>query len=109
MWALRSHPSYGKGFAVRTGMLAATGELLAFTDADGTYGQHVVQALAEVRFTPRPALAAGSGSWPTAAACSARSGRSAATLILTTAPGSARFGHSSCDDRQFSAGGSAGK
>lgn len=52
MWALRSHPSYGKGFAVRTGMLAATGELLAFTDADGTYGpgdlERVVQALAEV-------------------------------------------------------------
>jgi dolichyl-phosphate beta-glucosyltransferase len=30
-------PNRGKGFAVRTGMLAAQGELVAFTDADGSY------------------------------------------------------------------------
>ena len=40
----------GKGFAVRTGMLAAAGERLVFTDADGAYGpgelERAVQALA---------------------------------------------------------------
>jgi dolichyl-phosphate beta-glucosyltransferase len=30
-------PNRGKGFAVRTGMLAAQGDLLVFTDADGSY------------------------------------------------------------------------
>jgi glycosyltransferase involved in cell wall biosynthesis len=44
--------NHGKGFAVRTGMLAARGELLAFTDADGSYRprevNRVVAALAEV-------------------------------------------------------------
>jgi dolichyl-phosphate beta-glucosyltransferase len=47
---LRSRPNHGKGFAVRTGMLAAAGKLLVFTDADGAYGpralERVVQALA---------------------------------------------------------------
>ena len=46
---LGSRPNHGKGFAVRTGMLAATGERLVFTDADGAYGpeelKRVVQAL----------------------------------------------------------------
>jgi dolichyl-phosphate beta-glucosyltransferase len=31
-------PNRGKGFAVRTGMLAARGERVVFTDADGSYG-----------------------------------------------------------------------
>jgi glycosyltransferase involved in cell wall biosynthesis len=31
-------PNRGKGFAVRTGMLAAQGELVVFTDADRSYG-----------------------------------------------------------------------
>jgi dolichyl-phosphate beta-glucosyltransferase len=31
-------PNRGKGFAVRTGMLAAQGERVVFTDADGSYG-----------------------------------------------------------------------
>jgi glycosyltransferase involved in cell wall biosynthesis len=48
---LRSQPNHGKGFAVRTGMLAAAGNLLLFTDADGAYGpadlERVVLALAE--------------------------------------------------------------
>ena len=30
-------PNRGKGFAVRTGMLAAQGQLVVFTDADGSY------------------------------------------------------------------------
>jgi glycosyltransferase involved in cell wall biosynthesis len=46
---LSSRPNHGKGFAVRTGMLAGSGELLVFTDADGAYGpcdlERVVQAL----------------------------------------------------------------
>jgi dolichyl-phosphate beta-glucosyltransferase len=46
---LRSEPNHGKGFAVRTGVLAAGGELVVFTDADGSYGpeqvERVVQAL----------------------------------------------------------------
>jgi dolichyl-phosphate beta-glucosyltransferase len=35
---LASRPNRGKGFAVRTGVLAAQGQLVAFTDADGAYG-----------------------------------------------------------------------
>jgi dolichyl-phosphate beta-glucosyltransferase len=35
---LSCHPNHGKGFAVRAGMLAADGELIIFTDADGSYG-----------------------------------------------------------------------
>ena len=48
---LSYRPNRGKGFAVRTGMLAAQGELIAFTDADGSYGpgelDRVVAALAQ--------------------------------------------------------------
>jgi dolichyl-phosphate beta-glucosyltransferase len=48
---LPSTPNRGKGFAVRAGMLAAAGELVVFTDADGSYGpgevDRVVHALAE--------------------------------------------------------------
>ena len=46
---LNSCPNRGKGFAVRAGMLAGSGELLVFTDADGAYGpcdlQRIIQAL----------------------------------------------------------------
>ena len=35
---LRSQPNHGKGHGVRTGVLAAAGELIVFTDADGSYG-----------------------------------------------------------------------
>ncbi len=34
---VRTEPNHGKGFAVRTGMLAAGGERIVFTDADGSY------------------------------------------------------------------------
>jgi dolichyl-phosphate beta-glucosyltransferase len=48
---IASQPNRGKGFAVRTGVLAAEGQLVAFTDADGSYGpgevQRVVAALAD--------------------------------------------------------------
>jgi glycosyltransferase involved in cell wall biosynthesis len=35
---IRSQPNHGKGFGVRTGVLEAVGELIVFTDADGSYG-----------------------------------------------------------------------
>ena len=35
---VRSKPNHGKGFGVRTGVLEAEGELIVFTDADGSYG-----------------------------------------------------------------------
>jgi dolichyl-phosphate beta-glucosyltransferase len=48
---LSYHPNRGKGFAVRTGMLAARGELVVFTDADGSYSpsdlDRIVTALAQ--------------------------------------------------------------
>jgi dolichyl-phosphate beta-glucosyltransferase len=48
---IRSEQHRGKGFAVRTGVLAASGDLVVFTDADGSYGpgdvDRVVAALAE--------------------------------------------------------------
>jgi dolichyl-phosphate beta-glucosyltransferase len=42
---LSCHPNQGKGFAVRTGMLAAEGELIVFTDADGSYGPSEVDRI----------------------------------------------------------------
>jgi dolichyl-phosphate beta-glucosyltransferase len=35
---IRSQPNHGKGYGVRTGVLQANGELIVFTDADGSYG-----------------------------------------------------------------------
>lgn len=40
-------PNHGKGYAVRTGMLAAKGEILVFTDADLPFGTTGVRAVAE--------------------------------------------------------------
>jgi glycosyltransferase involved in cell wall biosynthesis len=46
-----SRPNRGKGFGVRMGVLAAKGELVVFTDADGSYGprdvDRIVAALAD--------------------------------------------------------------
>jgi dolichyl-phosphate beta-glucosyltransferase len=48
---IRTQPNRGKGFAVRTGMLAAEGDRVVFTDADGSYGpgelDRVTRALAD--------------------------------------------------------------
>jgi dolichyl-phosphate beta-glucosyltransferase len=48
---LSYRPNRGKGFAVRTGVLAARGELVVFTDADGSYSpsdlDRIVAALAQ--------------------------------------------------------------
>jgi cellulose synthase/poly-beta-1,6-N-acetylglucosamine synthase-like glycosyltransferase len=58
---IRSQPNRGKGHGVRTGMLQARGELLVFTDADGSYGSgevaRVTAALADasVAIGSRPA------------------------------------------------------
>ena len=58
---IRSQPNHGKGFGVRTGVLAAAGELIVFTDADGSYGPgevaRVTAALADapVAIGSRPA------------------------------------------------------
>lgn len=47
---VRTSHNHGKGYAVRTGIQAALGELVVFTDADGSYGpaqlERVVAALA---------------------------------------------------------------
>ncbi len=69
---LRVVPNHGKGFAVRTGVLAAKGDRVVFTDADGSYGpdevERVVLALdrAPVAIGVRPAGAPREASKPTA-------------------------------------------
>lgn len=55
---LRSEPNHGKGYAVRTGVLAAEGALVVFTDADGSYGPDQVKRL--VRALERAPVAIGS-------------------------------------------------
>jgi glycosyltransferase involved in cell wall biosynthesis len=58
---IRSQPNHGKGHGVRTGVLQATGALIVFTDADGSYGPgevaRVTAALADapVAIGSRPA------------------------------------------------------
>jgi glycosyltransferase involved in cell wall biosynthesis len=50
---LRSRTNHGKGFAVRTGVLAATGDLVVFTDADGSYAPaEVERVLAALAHSP---------------------------------------------------------
>lgn len=43
----RYTPNRGKGYAVRTGVLAAEGDLILFTDCDNAYGEDAVGALAD--------------------------------------------------------------
>jgi len=43
---LRTRRNHGKGFAVRSGMLAAAGDLVVFTDADGAYAPREVGRVA---------------------------------------------------------------
>jgi hypothetical protein len=43
---IRTGPNRGKGFAVRVGMLAAAGDRVVFTDADGSYGPDEVDRVA---------------------------------------------------------------
>jgi dolichyl-phosphate beta-glucosyltransferase len=64
---VRTSRNHGKGYAVRTGVQAAQGELVAFTDADGSYGpeqlERVVWALqrAPVAIGARLGTDAGAG------------------------------------------------
>lgn len=41
-------PNRGKGYAVKTGMLAATGDVLIFTDCDNAYGVDAVKRMTEM-------------------------------------------------------------
>jgi glycosyltransferase involved in cell wall biosynthesis len=65
---VRTTHNHGKGYAVRTGIAAAQGELVVFTDADGSYGpeqlERVVAALgrAPVAIGARLGDQAGAGS-----------------------------------------------
>ena len=43
----RYTPNRGKGYAVRTGVLAAEGDMILFTDCDNAYGEEAVGALAD--------------------------------------------------------------
>lgn len=44
----RYTPNRGKGHAVRTGVLAAQGELILFTDCDNAYGEEAIGRLADI-------------------------------------------------------------
>ena len=65
---VRTTRNHGKGYAVRTGVQAALGQVVAFTDADGSYGpeqlERVVAALdrAPVAIGARLGSHAGAGS-----------------------------------------------
>ena len=43
----RYTPNRGKGYAVRTGILAAQGDLILFTDCDNAYGEEAIGRLAD--------------------------------------------------------------
>jgi dolichyl-phosphate beta-glucosyltransferase len=43
---LRWETNVGKGFAIRAGMLAASGDVIVFTDADGSYGPEQAERVA---------------------------------------------------------------
>ena len=43
----RYTPNHGKGYAVRTGVMAAQGDLILFTDCDNAYGTDAVGRLAD--------------------------------------------------------------
>jgi dolichyl-phosphate beta-glucosyltransferase len=90
---LRSAPNHGKGFAVRTGVLSAEGELVVFTDADGSYGpeqvERVVQALerSPVAIGSRAAGAPGTcGDWVLGASGASVSGASGASVSRSVVP-----------------------
>ena len=43
----RYTPNRGKGYAVRTGVLAAEGDLILFTDCDNAYGEEAIGNIAD--------------------------------------------------------------
>ena len=44
---VRTTRNHGKGYAVRTGVQTAQGELVVFTDADGSYGPEQLERVAK--------------------------------------------------------------
>jgi dolichyl-phosphate beta-glucosyltransferase len=55
---LRTDGNHGKGYAVRDGVRAAQGELVVFTDADGSYGPEQVDRVAAALATAPVAIGA---------------------------------------------------
>ena len=55
---LRTDGNHGKGYAVRAGVRAAQGELVVFTDADGSYGPEQVDRVAAALATAPVAIGA---------------------------------------------------
>lgn len=53
-------PNHGKGYAVRTGVLAAEGDYILFTDCDNAYGEEAVGALAKTLKTTGADIVVGS-------------------------------------------------
>jgi glycosyltransferase involved in cell wall biosynthesis len=62
---IRSQPNRGKGHGVRTGMLEAAGELIVFTDADGSYGPHEVARVAAALAGAPVAIGSRPAGWAT--------------------------------------------
>jgi glycosyltransferase involved in cell wall biosynthesis len=62
---IRSQPNHGKGFGVRAGVLAAAGELIVFTDADGSYGPGEVARVAAALADAPVAIGSRPAGWAT--------------------------------------------
>jgi dolichyl-phosphate beta-glucosyltransferase len=62
---IRSQPNHGKGHGVRTGVLQAVGELIVFTDADGSYGPHEVARVAAALTDAPVAIGSRPAGWAT--------------------------------------------
>jgi dolichyl-phosphate beta-glucosyltransferase len=60
-----SQPNHGKGHGVRTGVLQAEGELIVFTDADGSYGPHEVARVAAALADAPVAIGSRPSGWAT--------------------------------------------
>ena len=56
----RYTPNRGKGYAVRTGVLAAKGDLILFTDCDNAYGTDAVGRLADTLMQTQADIVVGS-------------------------------------------------
>ncbi len=56
----RYTPNRGKGYAVRTGVLAAEGDIIIFTDCDNAYGEEAIGRLAETLETSGADIVVGS-------------------------------------------------
>ena len=56
----RYTPNHGKGYAVRTGVLAAQGDLILFTDCDNAYGTDAVGRLADTLMQTQADIVVGS-------------------------------------------------